>query len=74
MGRYRIQMLLEGSTGSTRYNIAKIYRYSDSSTRWTKLNLNFPGENCGIKLIYDETDTAHSDICFSNITITHSVF
>ena len=47
---------------------------SDSSTDWTKLNLNFTVENYGIKLLYDEIDTAHADMCFSKFTITHSVY
>ena len=40
----------------------------------TLLNLDFTVENYGIKLIYDQTDTAHADMRFSNITITHSVY
>ena len=74
MGCFRIQLLLEDNTWSTRYNIPKNGRYSDLSTQWTKLSLNFTEENYGIKLIYDEIDTAHADMCFSNIAITHSVF
>ena len=73
-GRFRIQLLLEDKTWSTRYNIAKNDRYSDSSTDWTLVSLNFTEEMYGIKLIYDQIDTAHADICFSNITITHSVY
>ena len=72
MGRFRIQLLLE-DTWSTRYNIPKNDRYSDSSNDWTKLSLNFTVQNYGIKLIYDQIDTAHADMCFSNITISHSV-
>ena len=74
MGRFRIQLLLEDNTWSTRYNIPKNDRYSNTSTDWTLLNLNFTVKNYGIKIIYDEIDTAHADMCFSNITITHSVF
>ena len=74
MGRFRIQLLLEDNTWSTRYNIPKNDRYSDSSTQWTLVNLNFTIENYGIRLIYDQIDTPHADICFSNITITHSVY
>ena len=73
MGRFRIQLLLEDNTWSTRYNIPKNDRYSDSSTQWTKLSLNFTVENYGIRLIYDQIDTAHADMCFSNFIITHSV-
>ena len=74
MGRFRIQLLLEDNTWSTRYNVPKNDRYSDSSTRWTKLSLNFTIEIYGIKLIYDEIDTRHADNCFSNIMITRSVY
>ena len=74
MGRFRIQLLLADNTWSTRYNIPKNDRYSDSSTDWTLVSLNFTVENYGIKSIYDQIDTAHADMCFSNITITHSVY
>ena len=74
MGRFRIQLSLEENTWSTRYNIPKNDRYSDTSTNWTLANLNFTVENNGTKLIFDQIDTAHADICFSNITITHSVY
>ena len=74
MGRFRIELLLEDNTWSTRYNIPKNDRYSDSSTQWTLKNLNFTVENYGIRLVYDQIDTPHADMCFSNITITHSVY
>ena len=74
MGRFRIQFLLGDNTWSTRYNIPKKDRSSDTSTEWTPVNLNFTEENYGITLIYDEIDTAHADMCFSNFTITHSVY
>ena len=74
MGRFRIQLLLEDNTWSTRYNIPKNDRYSNTSTEWTLINLNFTIENYRIKLIYDQIDTAHADMCFSNISITHSVY
>ena len=40
-GRFRIQFLLEDGTWSTRYKILKNDRYSDSSTDWTLVSLNF---------------------------------
>ena len=73
MGRFRVQLLLEDKTWSTCYNIPKNDRYSDSSSQWTKLSLYFTEENYGIKLNYDEIDTPHADMCFSNITITLSL-
>ena len=74
MGRFRIQLLLEDNTWSTRYNIPKNDRYSNTSIDWTLVSLNFTVEKYGIKLIYDQIDTPHADMCFSNITITHSVY
>ena len=74
MGRFRIQLLLEDNTWSTRYNIPKNDRYSDSSTQWTLVNSNFTVENYGIKIIYDQIDTPHADMCFSNISRTHFVY
>ena len=74
MGRFRIQILLEDNTWSTQFTIAKISQYSDNSTDWTLLNLDLTVENYGINLIYDQIDTTHADMCFSNITITHSVY
>ena len=74
MGRFRIQLLLGDNTWSTQYTIDKNTQYSNTSTEWKLLNLNFTIENYGIKLIYDQIDTPHADMCFSNITITHSVY
>ena len=74
MGRFRIQLLLEDITWSTRYNKEKNDRYSDTSTDWTLVSLNFIVENYGIKLIYDEIGSPHADMCFSKITVTQSVY
>ena len=74
MGRFRIQLLLEDNIWTTQYTIPKNTQYNSSSTEWSLLNLDFTVENYGIKLIYDQIDTAHADMCFSNITITHSVY
>ena len=74
MGRFRIQLLLEDNTWSTRYNLPKNDRFSDTSTDWTQLGLNFTAENYGNKLIFDEIDSVHIDMCLSKTTITHSVY
>ena len=74
MGRFRIQLLLEKNIWTTQSTINKNDRYSNNSTDWTLLNLDFTVENYGVKLTYDQIDTAHADMCFSNITITHSVY
>ena len=59
MGRFGIQLLLSDDTWSTVYTIAKNTQFNDNPTDWTSLNLDFTKENYGIKLIYDEIDTAH---------------
>ena len=74
MGQFRIHLLLEDNTLCTRYNIPKNDRYSDNSTDWTLVSLIFTAENYGTRLIYDEIDTPHADMCFSEITITHFVY
>ena len=74
MGRFRIQLLLEDNTWSTQYTIAKNSQFNNTSTEWKLLNLDFTVENYGIRLVYDQIDTPHADMCFSNITITHSVY
>ena len=74
MGRFRTQLLIKDNTWSTRYNIPKNDRYSDNSTDWTLVSLNFTEDKYGTELFYDEIDTPHADMCFSNITITHSVY
>ena len=73
-GRSRIQLLLDNNTWSMQYTIPENSQYSDNSIDWTSLNFDFTVENYGIKLILDQIDTAHSDMCFSNKTITHSVY
>ena len=74
VGGFRIQLLSEDNTWSIRYDIAKNDQYSVLSTDWTLVNLNFTGKKYGVELIYDQIDTPHADMCFSNITKTHSVY
>ena len=73
MGRFRVQLLKENSFWLTRYTISKNDNYTTQS-EWKLLNLDFTEENFGIKLIYDQIDNANCDMCFSNISITHSVY
>ena len=73
MGCFRFQLLLEDNTWTTQYIIAKIDRYGDTSTDWTLLKLDFTQKKYDIKLIYDQIDTPHADMFFSNNTKTHSV-
>ena len=74
MGRFRIQFFSEDNTWSTQYTFAKKTQYSVNSTDWTLLNLDFTVENYRIRMIYDKIDKLHANMCFSNITITHSVY
>ena len=73
-GRFRIQLLLDDDLWTTQYTIAKNTQYTDSSTEWILLNLDLTIESYGIKLIFDQIDSAHSDMGFSNVMITHSVY
>ena len=73
MGTFRIQPLLDDNTWTTQYTIEKKTQFSGSDSEWGLLNLYFTIENYGIKIVYDQVDSAHADMCFSNITITHSV-
>ena len=73
MGRFRSQIFLEANTWSTRYNIPKKARYSDSYTQWRKLSFNFTVLTYCINLLYDQIDTPHADMFYKNITKTHSV-
>ena len=74
MGRFRIQLLLDDNTWTTQYTIEKNTLFNETDSDWTLLNLDFTEEKYGIKLIYDQINSAHADMCFSNITITHSVY
>ena len=74
MGRFRIQLLLKDNTWSTKYTIEKNINYSESSIEWSLLNIDFTEENYGNKLIYDQINSPHADMCFSDITITNSIY
>ena len=73
MGRFSIQLLLEDETWSTEYIIQKNTQNSATSTEWMFLNLNITKENFGVRFVYDKIYTAHADMRFSKIIITHSV-
>ena len=74
MGRFKILLLLENNSWTTQYVINENDQYSDNSTQWKLLNLDFTVKNYGIRLAYDRIKSAHADMCFSNIMITHSVY
>ena len=74
MGRFSIDILLDDNTWVNKYLIHENIQYSNSSTEWILLSLDFTEENYGFRLVYDRISTAHCDMCFSDITITHSVY
>ena len=74
MGRFRIQLFLEDNTWITRYNLSKNDQYTDSSTEWTSVSLNFTVEKYGMRLLYYENDSPQCDMCFSKYLITHSLY
>ena len=74
MGRFRIEIKNNDNTWNTLYTMAENSQYSNSSTDWSLFNLDITTENFGIRFAYDSIQTAHADMCFSNITITHSVY
>ena len=74
MPRFRIQILLENDTWDNKYTIEKNTQFSNTSTEWTYLSLDFTQENYGIRLLFDRIDSAHADMCISNISITHTLY
>ena len=74
LSRFQIQIITKDNVWLTKFNLPKNEQYSNAATDWTILILNITQENYGIKLIYDQIDSAHADMCFSNISITHSPY
>ena len=74
MPRFRVQILLENDEWENKYTIEKNTQYSETSTEWTFLSLDFTQENYGIRLFFDRIDSAHADMCISNISITHTLY
>ena len=74
MPRFRIQILLENDNWENKFTIDKNSQFSNSSTEWSYLNLDFTQANYGIRLIFDRINSPHADMCLSNITITHTLF
>ena len=60
--------------GQPNITLKKNRKNSDTPTEWVLLNLDFTYENYGVKFVFDQIETAHSDMGFSNIIITHSVY
>ena len=73
MGRFRIQ-ILKNCVWETIFTIAQNEGFTETSTEWELSNLDITEKNYGIKMILDEITSAHSDMCFSKIMITHSIF
>ena len=74
MGKLEIQLLRNG-VWQTEYTMDKDTNFSASSTYWTLFNMNILSQpNYGIKIIYSGINSAHADMCFSDINITYSIF
>ena len=74
MGKVEIQILRNG-VWETEYTIEKDGDFSTLSTDWTLLNMNIISQpNYDIKLVYSGISTAHADMGFSDINISHSIF
>ena len=74
MPRFRIDILLENDTWVNKYTIEKNTQFSTESTEWTDLNLDITQQNYGLRMIFDRIDSAHADMCISNISITDTLF
>ena len=74
MGRFRIEIKANDNTWITLHTMNENTQYSKSSTEWSLFNLDITTENYGIRFAYDRIQSAHADMSFSNITITHSVY
>ena len=74
MGRLDIQLLRNGNW-ETEFNIEKNTNFSVDESTWTLLNMDIISQpNIGIKLLYNGLNSAHSDMAFSDIIVTHSIF
>ena len=74
MGKFEIQLLRNG-VWQTEYTMNKNTNFSTLSSDWTLFNMYIISQpNYGIKLVYSGINSAHSDMCFSDISITHSLF
>ena len=74
MGKFEI-LLLRNGVWEIEYTMNKDTNFSTLSTDWTLFNMNIISQpNYGIKLVYSSTNTAHADMCFSDINLTHSIF
>ena len=65
MGRFRIQLLLDDNTWSTQHTICEMIVTMIHRLIGLYYILDFTIENYVIKLLYDEMDCPHADMCFS---------
>ena len=73
-GSYRIPILLPKSRWPSNCKIAENTKYTNTSTKWTSLKIDFTQANYGIELLYDGTDLILADVSFSSIMITRFVY
>ena len=74
MGRFQIQILTKDNVWLTRFIIAKNTQFSNSATDWIIINLSITDKNYGVKFVNDQIDSAHADMSFSNVIISHSSY
>ena len=74
MGKFEI-LVLRDDVWITEFTIEKNTNFSDQPTDWILLSLNNISQpNYGIKLLYSDINSAHADMCFSDINITYSIY
>ena len=74
MGKLEIQLLRNG-VWQSEFTMEKDANFSILSTDCTLLNMNIINQpNYVIKLVYSGINTAHADMGFSDINITHTFF
>ena len=74
MGKFQVQ-LLRNDVWQTEHTMDKDTNFSTLSTDWTFFNMNIISQpNYGMKLVYSGINSAHADMCFSDIKIPDSIF
>ena len=74
MGKLEIQFL-RNAVWETEYTMDKKTNFSTLSTDWTLLNMNkISRPNYGIKDVYSGINSAHADVCFSDINIIYTIY
>ena len=73
MAGLRTQFIIPIGHWYSKFIVAKTTNYSTISTDWNLVNIDFTEKKYGVKILYDELDSALADMCFSNNLIIPSV-